>query len=585
MRSVDDVVELWQSDFEEGTYRIETSGTYKIMEDIVFDFNAGDLYDPNSGTSWWPTSDQVDDYPGAGSTRDIYYLGFIAGITVETDDVIIDLNGYTLTMSQALYYQQRFFSIISLKSVAFPLNQGPGVFGADPKFASNVVIKDGTIGLSSHHGIHGHYNKDVTIENVHVRDFETHGVQMSYFEDLKMKNVEIGPSSTIAYLKGEYAYARWTVSALERIMKTDYNDIFPITFSGRDEALEFEEIISNLRSLMDIAFKAVMGIEGFADDDPQYRIAKDLFINEDGIPYGAVMYGMFLNLWFANVFTIHPSTKHAVGAELENVNIHGLHHKTMEYVRMDHAMNAMYRNQFNAPLDATALLGDQLDLRENVDWANVKYVGSALSDAEITLKMIGQDWGDLALVYLTDDFTNWAIDNHSWPSSDNASFADDTPYFGCNNDRMGHVPKGIIGIRMDGVEDVVFKDLSITDIHEQGHIGSDLCGDYWDDDAEFRSFFGGGNTLQNTPYMYGYTGNRAHGIFSDFADYTFDGDIEIGGLVCDPGLVRGIGMYRQTQVFFTENSTLSMHDFSAGHKLYGEDTSEYDHPYNPAVAK
>ena len=40
--SIRDVYELWQSDFEEGTYRIQRAGTYKIMEDIEFDFNAGD---------------------------------------------------------------------------------------------------------------------------------------------------------------------------------------------------------------------------------------------------------------------------------------------------------------------------------------------------------------------------------------------------------------------------------------------------------------------------------------------------------------------------------------------------------------
>merc|ERR1719356_2317891 len=214
-------------------------------------------------------------------------------------------------MSMAFYFQQRFFSIISLKSVAFPLNQGPGFFGFEPSFSNNVVIKNGIIGLSSHHGIHGHYNKDVVIENVQVRDFETHGVQMSYFENLKMKNVEIGPSSDVAYLKGEYAYARWTVSALERILESgEYNDIFPITFSGRDESLEFDDVIDNLRDLMDIAFKSVMGVEEYDDDDEDYLEAKELFINEDGIPYGAVMYGLFLNLYVANVFTIHPSTKH-----------------------------------------------------------------------------------------------------------------------------------------------------------------------------------------------------------------------------------------------------------------------------------
>ena len=69
--SIDDVYELWQSDFEHGTYRILKSGTYKIMQDIVFDFNAGDLNDPNIGTSWWPTSVQQAEYPGAGGTRGI----------------------------------------------------------------------------------------------------------------------------------------------------------------------------------------------------------------------------------------------------------------------------------------------------------------------------------------------------------------------------------------------------------------------------------------------------------------------------------------------------------------------------------
>ena len=161
-----------------------------------------DSDDPNSGQSWWPRGDQSDKYEGAGDTRDAYFLGFIAGITVETDNVVIDLNGFEIAMSTAFYYQQRFFSCISLKSVAFPLNQGPGNFGMNPKYANNVVIKDGSIGLSSHHGVHGHFNRNVTIQNVHVHSFETHGVQMSYFKNLNIENVEIGPSSTIAYLKG-----------------------------------------------------------------------------------------------------------------------------------------------------------------------------------------------------------------------------------------------------------------------------------------------------------------------------------------------------------------------------------------------
>ena len=41
-------VHLTQDDFKYGTYRITKPGTYIIDEDIEFDFNAGDLDDPNA---------------------------------------------------------------------------------------------------------------------------------------------------------------------------------------------------------------------------------------------------------------------------------------------------------------------------------------------------------------------------------------------------------------------------------------------------------------------------------------------------------------------------------------------------------
>ena len=134
---------------------------------------------------------------------------------------------------------------------------------------------------------------------------------------------------------GEYSYARWTVAALERVQETQYNDIFPITFSGRDTALEMDDVIETLRDLMDIAFKSVMGIEDYDDDDEQYQIARDLFINEDGIPYGATIYGMFLNLYVSNVLQFHPSVKHSHDALIENVTVHGLHHNVCSvYIRL-----------------------------------------------------------------------------------------------------------------------------------------------------------------------------------------------------------------------------------------------------------
>ena len=47
MQSKDTVVEVYASDFTEGTYRILEPGIYKVMEDIEFEMNVGDHTNPN----------------------------------------------------------------------------------------------------------------------------------------------------------------------------------------------------------------------------------------------------------------------------------------------------------------------------------------------------------------------------------------------------------------------------------------------------------------------------------------------------------------------------------------------------------
>ena len=109
-----------------------------------------------------------------------------------------------------------------------------------------------------------------------------------------------------------------------------HEDMLPMKFDGRDEAVDIEDVISTLTIQMDMAFKYVMGIEDYDDDDEDWQAAKALFVNPSGLPYGAVMYGLFLNLKFANVFTMHPSMVHSKNAEIENLYIHDLHHKVFE---------------------------------------------------------------------------------------------------------------------------------------------------------------------------------------------------------------------------------------------------------------
>merc|ERR1719159_1776634 len=134
---------------------------------------------------------------------------------------------------------------------------------------------------------------------------------------------------------------------------------------------------------------------------------------------------------------------------------------------------------------------------------------------------------------------------------------------------------------MDGVDNVVFDGLTISGIQESSPLGSELCGEYWDGTTLFA---GEGNVFQNTPYYYGYTGNRVHGIFSDWSVYTLKGDITFSDFECDTGLVIGLGAYTHTEMTFDEKSTFTISHFVAGAQLADVDTDSLSHPYNPAMS-
>lgn len=136
---------------------------------------------------------------------------------------------------------------------------------------------------------------------------------------------------------------------------------------------------------------------------------------------------------------------------------------------------------------------------------------------------------------------------------------------------------------MDGVEGVSFTNLEISDLSEQSAMGSTVCGVYWDE--MFQKFMGGGNTLQNAPYLYGYTGNRVHGIFSDWAQFHLDGDVVIKDLECATGMVRGLGLYTHSDLSFGAESRLKIQNLNAGSALYDVDTVALHHPYAQSKAK
>ena len=75
------------------------------------------------------------------------------------------------------------------------------------------------------------------------------------------------------------------------------------------------------------------------------------------------------------------------------------------------------------------------------------------------------------------------------------------------------------------------------------------------------------------------------GIFSDWSTFTFEGVTAIHGISSKTGLVRGIGMYVESELEFGDDAKLVVHHLSAGDDLYGHDTGNMPRPYAPALAE
>eukprot|EP01084_Bolivina_argentea_P235765 396610_1 len=151
------MVYLSNDDFVYGTYRITEPGIYILTEDISLNFNApsdeiktSPNFSPNSYEEfyWMPQQDgsQDDEYMGASTWSGPYQLGFFTGVTIECSNVVVDLNGFEIGMSDEFYLQQRFFSIFELAAKNFVAGQGPVDFGPFLNAATNVIIKNGVIG-------------------------------------------------------------------------------------------------------------------------------------------------------------------------------------------------------------------------------------------------------------------------------------------------------------------------------------------------------------------------------------------------------------------------------------------------------
>eukprot|EP01083_Nonionella_stella_P170654 581272_1 len=490
---------LYQTDFHFGTYRMTVSGLYCIEENIIFNPIPGNINFPNTPGAWFPSNDTH--YSGCINLNDgAYALGFFAVLSIETSNITLDLNGHKIEYHKYFYLQQRFGSIIEISNQPFLPNSGPAGFGNSFVNVQNISIRNGELGLTSHHGIHSNNASHVTITNLSIHAFEVAAIQFNGFNNVYLSNLHIGPSLQTVPLTGYYSNARFLLLALRRLlheMEANQLEIPSISFSylADDAALTLDEIHNNLVNAMDLMLRHTIDQTLITESERQsalFQQSLDLFKNHHLMPDGSALYGIVLNSFNVAVNGFGDSDNNGMrkgqNIIIENVVIEDLKLRVNQ-------VNAMY---FDSCEDSDAQsvtvlkgpFGDVLDIKKMIHpdvvhlideyGANsngfalnrVKYIGNPLSDAQIALFLYkdyitnGNDYGFGS--YLSSYFIDWALDETvSLPTC---------VALKCDSDIMLHTNKGIVGLRMDGIENAQIRNIDITHLENTSPFVWYSCG-------------------------------------------------------------------------------------------------------------
>jgi len=435
------IVDLYNSDFINGTVRIRTAGVYRLRENITFN--------PNPNNNFFPTKAQVDSGLYPQNMMGPYHLGFFAAITVETDNVIIDLNGYKIEQSANHNFQQRFYANIELANAPFIKDKGPANFqGAmSYKAANMVLVYNGQLLKSSHHGIHANKANNVMLYHLKIEEFEVAGVALNgtitgILSDLFIKNnkQEIEVLST-------YSQARFIHKFLDRVDES-------VTFKGKN----VETIKAALQNDLDTTF------QDFKDGK---TISVDYFRN-DNVGYDGNVYGIVLNVNgpvvgpFLTAETLGnvPAPAGNTDIYLENIYIDNISSHPVEIIgakNLDGGSGAYGSKMQAGPI------GDILQIANSHVTKDSKYIGTSLSDSQMIIA--ASSMVQKGTSSISQDIIEWAENGTDIstviPGEHNC-------YYVGGGDSMGHTMKGNLGLFISGGSNISGNNIQIHNIVNKG---------------------------------------------------------------------------------------------------------------------
>jgi hypothetical protein len=413
-------VYLSNTSFTRGTYRIRSPGHYKITEDIVFDPPA--LEQPNRLYPFPP-----------------YQLGFFACIAVESEGVILDLGGHSISQSPRHALLQRFHALIELSSQPFDHNIGPSGFGNNNKSAHNCLVRNGYLGRSSHHGIHSSGSPtNVVIQDISMHDFEIAGVHLNGARNCHLQRLHVGPNFKQVPVMATFSQAIFALKAIQN-MSADQ------TWRGKTPA----GIAERLQFVVDKATNEVLATGKTTDP---------LFQNEtglvDGNVYGMVVHGSGVVVGNFKGETVPSTAGNQV--TITEVCIEDLSSKpnTVKSVSLSTTDDEKYGA---AGRVHTGPIGDVIDFG-TIAGPNDQYVPNPLSEAQF----LAAKWSK-GTARCSDAILRWA----EYGDGSLTRILDRYP-FDCSRDAMDHVMKGTVGLFVSNVEVLAVVNAIVCDVENLG---------------------------------------------------------------------------------------------------------------------
>jgi len=444
---------IYQNDFTNGTYLIDKPGYYVLKENIIFN--------PNPNDDYMPRNDQKE-YKTLG-----FSLGFFAVIAIYAENVFLDLNNFTISSSEAFALQQRFFSIIELSNSPFLPNQGPGNFSTSETFlsAKNVIIANGKLGRSSHHGIHGNLASHVLFENLKIENFEFVGIALNGGNDILVHKIKIQKNKKDIPVLATYSGARFARLFAKKLLERN------LTLEQRNE---LNKRLNDLEKEMNQTLNEVIN---------NSKVTSNLFRNESGLADGNIYGFLVKDKGIAVNDFVTSSENKTRNVFLIKVKV------TKLQCKVDEIIGLSGKNKKGVQNDVA---GSVLQIDKITD-ENGKYKGTVLSNLQLYLAELSILLNiPLGKNNITNDTIEWVKSNENIDTLLEKNYS-----YKCGGDSMFHFNKGAISYRFDAVENLLLKKCSFKKILNFSHLGNDkLDGHYLKShDEAKRNGYHGASTI------------------------------------------------------------------------------------------